>query len=54
VRHPAAMAEAEINTFLTHLAVKEKVSASRRTRRSAPCSSSTVTFWTVRSAISVR
>jgi integron integrase len=28
VRHPAEMAEPEINTFLTHLAVKHKVSAS--------------------------
>ncbi len=28
VRHPAGMAEPEINTFLTHLAVREKVSAS--------------------------
>jgi len=28
VRHPAEMAEVEINAFLTHLAVKEKVSAS--------------------------
>jgi len=28
VRHPADMAEPEINTFLTHWAVKEKVSAS--------------------------
>ncbi len=28
LRHPAAMAEPEINAFLTHLAVKEKVSAS--------------------------
>jgi len=28
VHHPAEMAEAEINSFLTHLAVKEKVSAS--------------------------
>lgn len=28
VRHPAEMAEPEINTFLTHLAVKEKVRAS--------------------------
>jgi hypothetical protein len=28
VRHPADMAETEINGFLTHLAVKEKVSAS--------------------------
>jgi integron integrase len=28
VRHPAAMAEAEVNQFLTHLAIKEKVSAS--------------------------
>ncbi|MGH7363678.1 MAG: phage integrase N-terminal SAM-like domain-containing protein, partial [Candidatus Methylomirabilales bacterium] len=28
VRHPAEMAEPEINAFLTHLAVKDKVSAS--------------------------
>lgn len=28
VRHPKEMAEPEINTFLTHLALKEKVSAS--------------------------
>src|SRR3989338_4276414 len=28
VRHPAQMAETEINAFLTHIAVKEKVSAS--------------------------
>ncbi len=28
VRHPAEMAEPQINAFLTHLAVKEKVSAS--------------------------
>jgi hypothetical protein len=28
VRHPREMAEPEINDFLTHLAVKEKVSAS--------------------------
>jgi integrase len=28
VRHPAEMAEPEINAFLTHPAVKEKVSAS--------------------------
>jgi integron integrase len=28
VRHPAEMAESEINAFLTHLAVEEKVSAS--------------------------
>ena len=28
VRHPAEMAEPEINAFLTHLAVKQKVSAS--------------------------
>jgi integron integrase len=28
VRHPVEMGEAEINAFLTHLAVKEKVSAS--------------------------
>jgi hypothetical protein len=28
VRHPAEMAEPEINAFLTHPAVKEKISAS--------------------------
>src|ERR1700730_7922737 len=28
LRHPSKMAEAEVNQFLTHLAVKEKVSAS--------------------------
>jgi site-specific recombinase XerD len=28
VRHPAEMAEAEVNQFLTHLAIKRKVSAS--------------------------
>lgn len=28
VRHPQEMAEPEINTFLSHLAVKEKISAS--------------------------
>lgn len=28
IRHPAEMAEAEVNAFLTHLAVKENVSAS--------------------------
>ncbi len=28
LRHPAEMAEAEVNQFLTHLAIKEKVSAS--------------------------
>ena len=28
VRHPARMAEPEINAFLTHLAVSEQVSAS--------------------------
>lgn len=32
VRHPADMAEPEINTFLTHLAVREKVSASTQTQ----------------------
>ncbi|MBI4483372.1 MAG: phage integrase N-terminal SAM-like domain-containing protein [Acidobacteria bacterium] len=32
VRHPAEMGEGEINAFLTHLAVKERVSASRRRR----------------------
>ena len=32
VRHPAEMAEPEINAFLTHLAVKEEVSASTQTQ----------------------
>ena len=32
VRHPAEMAEHEINAFLTNLAVKEKVSASTQTQ----------------------
>lgn len=32
VRHPAEMAEPEINAFLTHLAVREKVSASTQTQ----------------------
>ncbi len=32
VRHPAEMAEPEINAFLTHLAVKENVSASTQTQ----------------------
>jgi site-specific recombinase XerD len=35
VRHPAEMGEAEINAFLTHLAVKERVSAS--TQNQALC-----------------
>jgi len=32
MRHPAAMTEIEINAFLTHLAVEEKVSASTQTQ----------------------
>ena len=32
LRHPAEMAEPEINAFLTHLAVEEKVSASTQTQ----------------------
>jgi hypothetical protein len=32
VRHPAEMAEPEINAFLTHLAVRETVSASTQTQ----------------------
>jgi len=32
VRHPAHMAEPEINAFLTHLAVKDRVSASTQTQ----------------------
>jgi integron integrase len=35
IRHPAEMSEPEINAFLTHLAVKEKVSAS--TQNQALC-----------------
>lgn len=35
VRHPAEMAEPEINTFLTHLAVEKRVSAS--TQNQALC-----------------
>jgi integron integrase len=35
VRHPAEMAEPEVNTFLTHLATMGKVSAS--TQNQAPC-----------------
>jgi len=39
VRHPAEMAEPEINAFLTHLAVKEQVSASTQNQAlSAPLS----------------
>ena len=33
VRHPAQMAEPEINAFLTHLAVKETVSASTQNQK---------------------
>jgi hypothetical protein len=32
VRHPADMAEPEINAFLTHLAVKARVSSSTQTQ----------------------
>jgi hypothetical protein len=32
IRHPAEMAETEINAFLTHLAVREKVSASTQNK----------------------
>jgi integron integrase len=32
VRHPATMAESEINAFLSHLAIEEKVSASTQTQ----------------------
>ena len=32
IHHPAEMAEPEINAFLTHLAVKEKVSASTQSQ----------------------
>ncbi|MEN6472570.1 MAG: hypothetical protein ABFD81_01015 [Syntrophaceae bacterium] len=51
VRHPSEMAEPEINAFLTHLAVKEKLvgwverSVTRRTDRG-----SIVMYWTSLSA----
>jgi len=32
IRHPAEMGEEEINAFLTHLAMEEKVSASTQTQ----------------------
>ena len=32
IRHPAEMAEPEINAFLTHLSVKDRVSASTQTQ----------------------
>jgi site-specific recombinase XerD len=32
MRHPAKMGESEINAFLTHLAVKEKISSSTQTQ----------------------
>ena len=49
VRHPAEMGAAEVEAFLTHLAVKENVAASTQNpctepvevRPSAPCCSST-------------
>jgi hypothetical protein len=45
VRHPAEMAEPEINAVLTHRAVQEQASASTQNRRSAPCAFCRVKFW---------
>jgi Phage integrase, N-terminal SAM-like domain len=42
-RHPKDMGAADIETFVTHLAVQEKVAASTKTRPSVPCCSSTAT-----------
>jgi hypothetical protein len=39
-RHPSTMGTAEVEQFLTHLAVDRHVSASTRTRPSMPSSSS--------------
>jgi site-specific recombinase XerD len=44
VRHPAEMAEPEINAFLTHLAVKEKVSASTQNQALSALLSSIATL----------
>ena len=44
-RHPAEMGEAEINAFLTHLAVEKRVSARLRRKRFARCCTSTERFW---------
>ena len=38
VRHPAEMAESEINAFLTHLAVEKHVSASTQNQAGRPSS----------------
>jgi hypothetical protein len=46
-RHPAEMGEAEINAFLTHLAVKRRVSAATQTQ--ALCCTSTARCWASRS-----
>ena len=49
IRHPAEMGDAEINAFLTHLAVVDKVSASTQTQALAACCSCTGTCWGARS-----
>jgi hypothetical protein len=46
VRHPDQMGAAEVEAYLTHLAVKEHVAASTRTRPSAPSCSCIVRCFT--------
>ena len=45
MRHPRTMGEAEINAFLSHLATKERVSASTQTKRWRPCCFSIAPCW---------
>lgn len=51
VRHPAEMAEPEINAFLTHLAVEERSAPRHRTRRFPRCCFSIAMYLGVRLAI---
>ena len=51
VRNPAEMAEAEINAFVTHLAVRGMSALRRRIRHCPHFSSFIGTCWGVRSAI---
>ena len=41
-KHPSTMGATDVTSFLTWLAVEQRVSASTRIRRSARCCSSTV------------
>ena len=43
--HPQEMGEADVEAFLTHLAVNRRVAESRRIRRSGRSFSSTAMFW---------